>query len=43
MKKINELLNWQLKDITKMIIGTLMFWIMINVFVVPNNLYIGVL
>lgn len=41
MKKIKELLNWKLEDIIKMIIGTFMFCIAINVFVVPNNLYTG--
>ena len=41
MKKIKKLLNWKLEDIIKMIIGTLMFCIAINVFVVPNNLYTG--
>ena len=41
MKKIKELLNWKLEDIIKMIIGTFMFSIAINVFVVPNNLYTG--
>ena len=41
MKKIKDLLNWKLEDIIKMIIGTFMFSIAINVFVVPNNLYTG--
>lgn len=41
MKNIKELLNWKLEDIIKMIIGTFMFSIAINVFVVPNNLYTG--
>ena len=41
MKKIKDLLNWKLEDIIKMIIGTFMFCIAINVFVVPNNLYTG--
>ena len=41
MKKFKELLNWKLEDIIKMIIGTFIFCIAINVFVVPNNLYTG--
>ena len=41
MKKIKELLNWNLKDIIKLFIGTLMFCLSINIFVVPNGLYSG--
>ena len=41
MKRIKELLNWTIKDVVKMLIGTLMFCIAINVFVVPNDLYTG--
>ena len=41
MKRIKELLNWTIKDVIKMLIGTLMFCIAINVFVVPNDLYTG--
>lgn len=41
MKRIKELLNWTIKDVIKMLIGTLMFCIAINIFVVPNDLYTG--
>ena len=41
MKKIKELLNWDLKDVIKLFIGTLMFCLSINIFVVPNGLYSG--
>lgn len=41
MKKIKELLNWNLKDVVKLFIGTLMFCLSINIFVVPNGLYSG--
>ena len=41
MKKIKELLNWDLKDVVKLFIGTLMFCLSINIFVVPNGLYSG--
>ena len=41
MKRIKELVNWTIKDVVKMLIGTLMFCIAINVFVVPNDLFTG--
>ncbi len=41
MKKIKELLNWNYKDFIKMFIGSLMFCISVNIFIVPNNLYTG--
>ena len=41
MKKIKELLNWNFKDVVKLFIGTLMFCLSINIFVVPNGLYSG--
>ena len=41
MKKIKELLNWDLKDVVKLFVGTLMFCLSINIFVVPNGLYSG--
>ena len=41
MKKINELFNWDYKDLFKVIIGSLLFCYSINVFIVPNNLYTG--
>ena len=41
MKKIKELLNWYFKDVVKLFIGTLMFCLSINIFVVPNGLYSG--
>lgn len=41
MKKIIGLLEWNLKDFIKMIIGSLMFCIAVNIFIVPNELYTG--
>ena len=41
MKKINELFNWDLKDLSKALFGSLIFCIGINFFIVPNNLYTG--
>lgn len=41
MKKIKEILNWNYKDVIKMLIGTLMFCTAINIFIVPNDLYNG--
>jgi len=41
MKKIKELFNWNVKDLVKLLIGTFMFCLAINVFVVPNELYSG--
>lgn len=41
MKKINELLKWNIYDFIKIFIGTLLFCVAINIFVVPNNLYTG--
>jgi uncharacterized membrane-anchored protein YitT (DUF2179 family) len=41
MKKIKELLNWSYKDFIKMFIGSFMFCIAVNIFIVPNNLYTG--
>ena len=41
MKKILNLIDWNLKDFIKMIIGSLMFCIAINIFIVPNELYSG--
>ena len=41
MKKIKELLNWSYKDFLKIFIGSLMFCIAVNIFIVPNNLYTG--
>ena len=41
MKKIKELLNWNYKDFIKMFIGSFMFCIAVNIFIVPNNLYTG--
>ena len=41
MKKIKDLLNWNYKDFIKMFIGSLMFCISVNIFIVPNNLYTG--
>lgn len=41
MKKIKELLNWKIEDIIKMLIGSLVFCVAINTFIVPSNLYTG--
>jgi uncharacterized membrane-anchored protein YitT (DUF2179 family) len=41
MKKIINLLDWNLKDFIKMIIGSIMFCLAINIFIVPNDLYTG--
>lgn len=41
MKKILNLIDWNLKDFIKMMIGSLMFCIAVNIFIVPNNLYTG--
>lgn len=41
MKKIIGLLEWNLKDFIKMIIGSLMFCMAVNIFIVPNELYTG--
>ena len=41
MKKIKELLNWNYKDFIKMFIGSLMFCVAVNIFIVPNKLYTG--
>ena len=41
MKRIKELFNWNYKDIGKALVGSVLFCIAINFFVVPNNLYTG--
>ncbi|MBQ6841170.1 MAG: YitT family protein [Bacilli bacterium] len=41
MKKIIKLIDWNMKDVFKMILGSLMFCISVNIFIVPNNLYTG--
>lgn len=41
MKKIIKLIDWNYKDVIKMLIGSIMFCLAVNVFVVPNNLYTG--
>lgn len=41
MKKINKLFKWDLKDLIRAILGSLLFCIAINFFVVPNHLYTG--
>ena len=41
MKKIIKLIDWNIKDVIKMLIGSVMFCLTVNVFVVPNNLYTG--
>lgn len=41
MKKIIKLIDWNIKDFIKMLIGSIMFCLAVNIFVVPNNLYTG--
>ena len=41
MKKIKSLFNWDLKDLSRAVIGSFLFCLAINFFVVPNNLYTG--
>ena len=38
---MNKLFKWDLKDLTKALIGSLLFCIAMNFFVVPNHLYTG--
>lgn len=41
MKTLIKALNWSKKDVIKTLIGSIMFCISINIFIVPNNLYTG--
>ena len=41
MNKIKELFNWDLKDLGRVLLGSILFCVAINYFVVPNNLYTG--
>ncbi len=41
MKKIKDIFGWSIEDIFKSILGSLLFCIAINFFVVPNDLYTG--
>ena len=41
MKSLIKVLNWNKKDLIKTLIGSIMFCIAINIFIVPNNLYTG--
>lgn len=41
MKKIIKLFNWSIEDIIKVIIGSILFCLAINIFIVPNHLYTG--
>ena len=41
MEKIIKLFNWSLEDIIKVIVGSTLFCIAINTFIVPNHLYTG--
>ena len=41
MKKIIELFNWSLEDIVKVVLGSILFCIAVNIFIVPNHLYTG--
>ena len=41
MKKIIKLFNWSLEDIVKVVLGSILFCIAVNIFIVPNHLYTG--
>ena len=41
MKKIIKLFNWSIEDIIKVIVGSILFCLAINIFIVPNHLYTG--
>ena len=41
MKKIKNIFNWGLEDLFRVIIGSFLFCLAINIFVVPNHLYTG--
>ena len=41
MKKLNGLLNWKFAEVIKVLVGSLMFCISVNIFIVPNDLYTG--
>ena len=41
MKKIIKTFNWSLDDLLKCIVGSFLFCIAVNMFVVPNHLYTG--
>ena len=41
MKKIIKQFNWSIEDIIKVIVGSILFCLAINIFIVPNHLYTG--
>ncbi len=41
MKKIIKLFNWNIEDIIKVVVGSILFCLAINIFIVPNHLYTG--
>ena len=41
MKKIIKLFNWSIEDIIKVVVGSIIFSLAINIFIVPNHLYTG--
>jgi len=41
MKLLKKLFNWNFNDLLKALIGSLLFCVAINLFVVPNHLYTG--
>ena len=41
MKKIIKLFNWSIEDIIKVVVGSILFCLAINIFIVPNHLYTG--
>ena len=41
MNKIIKLFNWSIEDIIKVVVGSILFCLAINIFIVPNHLYTG--
>ena len=41
MKKILKIINWKFNDIFKMLFGSFICCLAINIFIVPNHLYTG--
>lgn len=41
MKKIFKIINWNIKDIGKVLFGSFLYCFAINYFIVPNHLYTG--
>ena len=41
MKKIIKLFNWDKSDLVKVLFGSFLSCLAVNIFIVPNNLYTG--